>query len=84
MTKTMHTSDTDLLASIEADTDEPIAPAIDGAVLRAIAAAHQRRDDADADLAESVATARDQGLSWAVIGSVLGMSRQGALQRYGH
>lgn len=34
-------------------------------------------------LAESVARARGEGLTWDEIGDALGMTRQGAQQRYG-
>lgn len=38
--------------------------------------------DVDQALADAVATARADGASWAEIGSLLGISRQGAQQRF--
>lgn len=80
-TKTIR-SDADLLAEIEADQDEPIGAAIDGAPLRDIAAAVARRNAAESDIAAAVARARAAGMSWAVIGAGLGVSRQAALKRF--
>lgn len=77
------TSDAELLARIEADTDEPTGPAIGGDTLRALAAAGRARANAEETITDAVAQARSEGLSWAVIGAVLGVSRQGALKRYG-
>ena len=76
-------ADAELLARIDADTDEPTGPAIDAAPLRDLARAVAVRDDAERAIGAAVDAARDQGLSWATIGAVLGISRQGALQRYG-
>lgn len=75
--------DEELLARIEADADEPAGPAIDAAPLRAIAVAVERRSEAEEALARAVAAAREAGLSWGSIGAVLGVTRQGALKRYG-
>lgn len=41
------------------------------------------RGQAEAQVAAQVAVARAAGVSWAVIATVLGTSRQGAQQRYG-
>jgi len=77
-------SDAGLLAPVEAGGDVSVGPAVDGASLRAISCAVQRRTTAEAEVAEAVSRARARGLSWAVIGAALGVSRPGALQRYGH
>lgn len=76
-------SDDEMLAEIAADTDRHIGPSIDGAPVRAITAAVQRREDAEVDIAAHVAAAREAGFSWGVIGEALGITRQGALKRYG-
>lgn len=81
-TKTL--TDAELLANIDADRDGPVGPAVDAAPLRALAAAVRRRDQAEADVSRLVESARSAGLSWAVIGAELGVTRQGALKRYGH
>lgn len=41
------------------------------------------RDSSAAALELAVAEARRKGLSWAIVGRALGLSRQGAEQRYG-
>ena len=42
----------------------------------------RRRQRLDADIAAEVARLRVAGVSWTVIGQALGISRQGARQRY--
>ena len=42
-----------------------------------------RRQRLDADIAAEVARLRAAGVSWTVVGRALGVSRQGARQRYG-
>lgn len=76
-------TDADLLDRIAADADEPVGPALDAAPLRALSLAVHQRDAAETAIRDAVTAARAEGLSWAVIGTVLGISRQGALQRYG-
>ncbi len=43
----------------------------------------RRRQRLDADIAAEVRRLRAAGASWTVIGAALGISRQGARQRYG-
>ena len=43
----------------------------------------RRRQRLDADIAAEVARLRTAGVSWKIIGAALGVSRQGARQRYG-
>jgi len=83
MPKTV-TSDADPIARIDADEDEPTGEPIEAASLRELAAAVDRRSEAEMDIQAAVDAAREDGLSWGVIGAVLGISRQGALRRYGH
>jgi hypothetical protein len=58
----------------------PPSPAFD--VLAWVATAHQQAGAAEATLAAAVTRARQRGASWSVIGAQLGMSRQGAQQRF--
>lgn len=51
-------------------------------VLGWVADAHQQLDTAEATLAAAVTRARQTGASWTVIGDQLGISRQGAQQRF--
>lgn len=59
---------------------------VDRARARSLGAVHRAalaRAQAEARLAEAVATARADGHSWAAIGSMLGTSGEAARQRYG-
>jgi len=56
---------------------------IDGAGLKAITDAISQRDQAQGAIEAAVTQARLDGASWTIIGSALGISRQGALKRYG-
>jgi hypothetical protein len=51
-------------------------------VLGWVATAHQRAGAAEATLAAAVTRARQGGATWSVIGAQLGVSRQGAQQRF--
>jgi len=55
-------------------------PAFD--VLGWVATAHQQANAAERTLATAVTRARQIGVSWSVIGAQLGVSRQGAQQRF--
>ena len=58
----------------------PAGPGFD--VLGWVATAHQQADAAEATLAAAVTRARQGGSTWSVIGAQLGVSRQGAHQRF--
>jgi len=58
----------------------PAGPAFD--VLGWVATAHQQANAAQATLSSAVTRARQAGASWAVIGAQLGLTRQGAQQRF--
>ena len=58
----------------------PTGPAFD--VLGWVATAHQQAGAAEATLAAAVTRARQAGASWTAIGAQLGVSRQGAQQRF--
>lgn len=51
-------------------------------VLGWVATAHQQAGAAEATLVAAVTRARQAGASWSVIGAQLGVSRQGAQQRF--
>jgi hypothetical protein len=51
-------------------------------VLGWVATAHQQANAAEATLAAAVTRARQAGASWSIIGAQLGVSRQGAQQRF--
>ena len=58
----------------------PAGPAFD--VLGWVATAHQQAGATEATLAAAVTRARQCGATWSVIGAQLGVSRQGAQQRF--
>ena len=58
----------------------PAGPAFD--VLGWVAIAHQQARAAEATLAAAVTRARQTGASWTAIGAHLGLTRQGAQQRF--
>jgi hypothetical protein len=58
----------------------PAGPGFD--VLGWVASAHQQAGAAEATLAAAVTRARQHGATWSVIGAQLGVSRQGAQQRF--
>ena len=55
---------------------------VSGAVLRELRAAAAERRAAEDRLEAAVVAAKQAGLSWGVIGSQLGVTRQGARQRF--
>lgn len=56
----------------------------DAAPFHAVKDAFQAAGRAQAELVAAVSTARSAGISWALIGSMLGTSRDAARQRYVH
>jgi hypothetical protein len=67
-----------------ADELDPAAARIeDLSDLRAIAEADDALRRQQARLTEQVAVARGRGRSWGIIGTILGVSRQAARQRFG-
>ena len=67
------------------DTVEPNpADARSATHLRRIVAAAEAVENAEAELQAAVKAAREAGDTWAVIGLALGISRQGAYQRFGN
>ncbi len=55
----------------------------DTSSLRGVRKAFQQRALAERELADAVQIARDDGQSWAAIGTMLGTSGEAARQRYG-
>ena len=62
--------------------DPATAPARDASRFRAIIAANDAVDVAEAGLRNAVRAARQAGDSWTVIGAALGVSKQAAQQRF--
>lgn len=58
-------------------------PDADATHLRRVGAAVSRAAASQAELADSVAAARDHGHTWTQIATMLGTSRQAAQERYG-
>ena len=58
-------------------------PARDAQHFRRILAARQGVEDAEAELRNAVAAAREAGDSWTIIGAALDTTRQNAYQRFG-
>ncbi|GJJ23713.1 hypothetical protein [Mycolicibacterium mageritense] len=79
---TKHTEKTDVenwLDNLDVDPSK----ARDGRHMRRIAAAASAFTEAEAELNNAVIAARQAGDTWAMIGVALGISRQGAYQRFG-
>lgn len=78
-------SDADVEALV-ADFDEAVergrVQPVDGAVLRELRAASAARRAAEERVEAAVIAAKQAGLSWGVIGAQLGVTRQGARQRF--
>jgi len=64
------------------DLDPSQTPARDASHFRAIIAASEELEAADAKLRAAVREARAAGDSWTVIGAALGVSKQAAQQRF--
>lgn len=65
------------------DPSDPHINVRGGRHMRRIAAAARQLAEVDAELTAAVIAAREAGDSWAMIGTALGISRQGAFQRFG-
>lgn len=81
MTMNAHTHTDDFTGL---DTLDPATtPARDATHFRQIRVARANLDQAEADLHDAVASARDAGDSWTIIGAALETTRQAAYQRFG-
>ncbi|UQN29381.1 MULTISPECIES: hypothetical protein [Brachybacterium] len=66
------------------DSLDPLTtPSQDAEPFRRILAAREGLVRAERELRDAVATARDTGISWTVIGAALDTTRQAAQQRFG-
>lgn len=75
-------TDEDALRAIE-DFDPTGAPFRDATATATIRAAVASRASADAAVTAAVHEARDNGVTWVEIAAALGVTHQGARQRYG-
>jgi hypothetical protein len=66
------------------DLDDPNVTVSDPSDLRAIGVALTAASSAERNLTASVQAARANGRSWARIATVLGVSKQAAMRRYGN
>jgi hypothetical protein len=73
----------DRLADLTESEDEPGGVARDGAPIRALRAAFVKRAEVEAEMVAAVESARAEGYSWALIGSMIGTSGQAARERFG-
>ena len=64
------------------ESAEPGRPA-DGAPLRKLADLVEQRGRTESAISDAVIDAREGGLSWSAIGTILGTSGEAARQRYG-
>ncbi len=71
-----------LTATGKGQTPVPLPAGAAFDVLGWVATAHQQANAAEATLAAAVTRARQAGASWLLIGAQLGVSRQGAQQRF--
>jgi hypothetical protein len=70
-----------IVEAFDAHADEDYTVA-DTAVLQELRAAAAAKREADARIEAAALSARRAGLSWGIIGAQLGMTRQGARQRF--
>jgi hypothetical protein len=70
-----------LIAAFDDHTDDEYS-VTDAATLRELRAAAAARREADARIEAAALAAHRAGLSWGAIGAQLGMTRQGARQRF--
>ncbi len=70
-----------LVAAFDDHTDDEYS-VTDAATLRELRAAAAARREADARIEAAALAAHRAGLSWGAIGAQLGMTRQGARQRF--
>jgi hypothetical protein len=71
-----------MVAQLDGAVERGEADVVSGDVLRELRAAAEARRSAEDRVEVAVMGARNVGLSWGVIGSQLGITRQGARQRF--
>jgi hypothetical protein len=83
--KDMTVTDVELLvARLDEAVERGDARVVSGTVLQELRAAAAARRAAEDRVEAAVTIARSAGLSWGVIGAQLGVTRQGARQRFEH
>lgn len=75
-------ADADAIVAAFDDNADDAYSVIDSATLAELRAAASARREAEGRIEAAALTAHRAGLSWGVIGSQLGMTRQGARQRF--
>ena len=70
-----------IVSAFDAHADEEYS-VVDAAMLQELRAAAAARREADTRIEAAALAARRAGLSWGIIGAQLGMTRQGARQRF--
>ncbi|MFK7917732.1 MAG: hypothetical protein AB8G14_06615 [Ilumatobacter sp.] len=78
-------TDTDvdgIVAAFDEAVDQGRVRQVDGVVFRELRAAASGRRAAEERLEAAVVAAKEAGLSWGAIGAQLGVTRQGARQRF--
>lgn len=71
-----------IVADADAALERGDVEVVDAVVLRELRAAAALRRDAEQRVEAAVLSARDAGASWGLIGAQLGVTRQGARQRF--
>ncbi len=75
-------TDIDVIVSAFDDNTDDAYSVTDSATLGELRAAASARREAEGRIEAAALAARSAGLSWGVIGAQLGMTRQGARQRF--
>jgi hypothetical protein len=75
-------ADTDAIVAAFDNNDDDAYSVTDAATLAELRAAASARREAEARIEAAALSAHRAGLSWGVIGTQLGMTRQGARQRF--
>ena len=80
--RTLTPDEADAIVAAFDDHDDDEYSVTDAATLRELRAAAAARREADARIEAAALAAHRAGLSWGAIGAQLGMTRQGARQRF--
>ena len=80
--RTLTAEEADAIVAAFDEHDDDEYDVIDAATLRELRAAAAARREADARIEAAALAAHRAGMSWGVIGAQLGMTRQGARQRF--
>ena len=80
--KSLTAEEADAIVAAFDEHDDDEYDVIDAATLRELRAAAAARREADARIEAAALAAHRAGMSWGAIGAQLGMTRQGARQRF--